>query len=199
MHAFMRSAYAITGNCVCGAPENHRDHWGYRTADAEQAKHLGGMVALFPRQDFAEALAVEGGEPAEDLHLTLAYLGEDVTDLPKDQLIADIASVADVLATTLTARVFGHAIFNPDGGPNGTSDPCAVYLIGDSNLITPLRAATQNKCVSLLQIPDQHEPFVPHITATYAVQRLTYTGDIVFDRLCVNWAGEQYAFPLVDP
>jgi len=170
----------------------------YVEADAEQAKQLGGMIALYPRRDFAEAMAVDGGEPVEDLHLTLAYLGQDVTDLPKDDLVAAIAALADGLGHAVTARVFAHAIFNPDGGPNSDRDPCCVYLIGDCEFLTPLRELVQEKCQARFNLPDQHEPFCPHVTAAYAVQRLDFTGPIVFDRLCVDWAGEQIEFPLLD-
>ena len=44
---------------------------------ADTGEHTGGMLALVP--DNADALAVEGGDPAGELHLTLLYLGDDVT------------------------------------------------------------------------------------------------------------------------
>lgn len=169
-------------------------------ADAEIAKSSGGMLALLPRQDFAEAMVVQGGEPIEDLHLTLAYFGEDVTGLPVDGLAQDTGTIADMLITAVRARVFAHAIFNPDGGPSGQSDPCSVYLVSDSEVLGPLRAAVQEAARKNLgaNLPNQHEPFVPHITASYAIQNLTFTGEVIFDRLSLNWAGQKQEYPLID-
>ncbi|OBY33539.1 2'-5' RNA ligase family protein [Mycolicibacter kumamotonensis] len=169
------------------------------TADAEQAKQTGGMCALYPRRDFAEALVVEGGEPVEDMHVTLAYFGEDVSDLPADTVARAVASVADQYTHAIEARVMGHAIFNPDGGPTGKFDPCIVYLIGDSQEIGPLRQQIVEACGSVLpNMHKQHEPFIPHCTAAYAIQKLTYTGPIVFDRISIDWAGQHMDFPLLD-
>lgn len=49
----------------------------------DDAKRQGVMVALMLGSDTAEQLAVDGGEPASDLHLTLAYLGK-LENLPDD-------------------------------------------------------------------------------------------------------------------
>ena len=40
-----------------------------------------GMVALVPSADDVDKLAVNGGEDPSELHLTLAYLGDDVSQL----------------------------------------------------------------------------------------------------------------------
>lgn len=170
-----------------------------RVADAEQAKQTGAMVALYPRQDFAEAMVVEGGEPIDDLHCTLAYIGEDVSDMPREGLLASIGRIADALLSAVNARVMGHAIFNPDGGESGEQDPCCVYLLGDSDLLMPLRDAVVEACEDQLpSMHPQHEPVHFHVTAAYAVQRLSFVGPIVFDRLSVNWQSEQFDFPLMD-
>ncbi|QDH91725.1 RNA ligase [Mycobacterium phage Phrappuccino] len=171
----------------------------YLEADAEQAKQTGGMVALYPRRDIAEAMAVQGGEPVEDIHLTLCYLGENVTDLPVDGVAAGIGHIADMLTAAVHARVMGHAIFNPDGGPTGEMDPCCVYLVSDSDLLTPLREAVHEVCEGALpEMPKQHEPFLPHMTAAYAMHPLDFTGEVIFDRLTIEWAGQTIDFPLLD-
>lgn len=170
-----------------------------RIADAEQEKRAGGMVCLYPRQDYAEAMAVQGGEPVEDLHCTLAFLGSDLADLSPGDLPAAIGRIADTLPGAVKARVFAHATFNPDGGEDGTKDPCAVYLIGDCPDLVPLQKAVVEVCQARVpSMPDQHEPTTFHITASYAIQRLTFTGPVVFDRLALEWADQTYDFPLAD-
>ena len=53
--------------------------------EATEPRHTGGMVALIPADHYLEQLTVPGGDPPEQLHLTLAYLGEDVTTWSDEQ------------------------------------------------------------------------------------------------------------------
>lgn len=160
-------------------------------------EHTGGMVALVPRAADAEQLRVSGGEKLDELHLTLVYLGDDVTEWSADQrnnLTARALDTALSAGAPVTARIVGPGVFNPDGH-EGRS-PCAVYLVGDSKMITPMR----DRLIPLAEYrgQEQHEPFLPHVTAGYGVPfgRLKYTGPVVFDRLRVAFAGDIYDFPL---
>jgi 2'-5' RNA ligase len=156
-------------------------------------EQTGGMIALIPRESDAAALAVSRGEKPEEMHLTLTYLGSDVTGMDSRQrnAIAAAAAGVAVMLPPVETRVFGHATFAP-----GEPKECAVYLVGDSTVLGPLRA-------ELAQFggDDQHEPFMPHITAGYGVKqsKLTFTGPVVFDRLRVALAGDHYDFPLGEP
>lgn len=163
--------------------------------------HRGGMIALVPAEP--HALAIEGGDPEEELHLTLAYLGDDVSGWTPEQreAVHNVArSMADV-GNPLEARVFAHARFNPDGGPDGDKDPCAVYLIGDGYslaadrdlLITRLRES-----LGEASMPEQHAPFVPHVTAGYGVDvaDLSFTGPVTFDRVRVALGGDVTDYPM---
>lgn len=169
-----------------------------RRADAEQAKSTGGMIALYPRQDYAHMLAVPGGESPDELHVTLAYLGEDVSDLDPAPLAHLVARLTDP-ATTITARIMGHAIFNPDGGgPDGDKDPCAVYLVGDTEQIPELHRDLLEGLDSF-PVPPQHSPFIPHLTAGYSlpIAALSYAGPVEFDRVGLAFAGDTHFFPLM--
>jgi len=164
----------------------------YVTADAEQAKSTGGMLALYPRADFAQILAVPGGEPPDDLHVTMFYFGEDVNNVPGEAEIAHAASgIADQFSS-ITAKAFGHAAFNPNG-----AEPCAVYLIGNSQQLADLHCQL-DEVVKPYISHDQHVPWAPHITAGYGIptNALGYDGDVVFDRIALQWAGQEYSFPL---
>lgn len=170
-----------------------------RYADAEQAKSTGGMIALFPRVDDALQLQVPGGEPPQDMHVTLAYLGEDVTqEGDPGGLSRAIGQIADTY-TALTARVIGHATFNPDGGEDGGSDPCAVYIISDNDQLDQVHRDVLDAANVEFNVPKQHAPWVPHCTAGYGIDanRLTYTGPIVFDRIGLRFAGQSMDFPLL--
>lgn len=159
-----------------------------------------GMVALVPSADDLDNLAVKDGEDPSELHLTLAYLGDDVSQLsPQERngLAGAILDHAQNLAP-ITARVMGHASFNPDGGPDGEMDPCAVYLVGDSPIIPDL-----HDNMAMQTSAEQHTPFLPHITAGYGKSAgdLSYTGPVTFDRLRLALGDQAYDFPLggVDP
>ena len=166
-----------------------------------------GMIALLPQDPTVFVLDDKRAIPPDQIHLTLVFLGEDVTgfDPVRRQLLGHAAwSLAQAIATPIEARVMGHATFNPDGGPNGDRPPCAVHLIGDSTRLTPALATVDTTCGLLLgeDYPTQHAPFLPHITAGEGLTAtdLTYTGPVVFDRLALALAGDWTIVPITtDP
>lgn len=165
------------------------------------------MVALLPADPAVLVLDKESATPAPEIHLTLVYLGDDVTgwDTTRRQLLRQVAiQAAATLGAPIEARVMGHATFNPDGGPDGDRDPCAVHLIGDSDRLAPARRGLTTTLTNLLgeDFPEQHEPFIPHTTAGFGIQAgdLTYCGPVVFDRLVLALSGDWQEFPLTtDP
>ena len=169
-----------------------------KTADASQAKETGGMVALLPTQTDAESLAVEGGEPVEDLHLTLAYLGENVMD-HDSRLLREDLELLSVGLREMTGQVLGSAVFNVE-------DPCEVYLISDCEEIVDLYHEIWNSVFSYAADLEagqyQHSPFIAHITARYESQGAEpiYHDEaperVTFDRLLLSWGQEQFIFPL---
>lgn len=167
------------------------------------AEHTGGMIALIPRDEDLAALAVDGGDPVEELHLTLAYLGDDVSSWPEGyaEKLKEIIAEQAAIWSPMNARVFAHAAFNPDGGADGDRDPCAVYLIGDNAGLGAVRAQFATVAGNVLgtgMMPEQHEPFVPHVTAGYGVDAstLTHAGPVVFDRVRLALANEHFDYPL---
>nr|WTA71327.1 2'-5' RNA ligase family protein [Micromonospora sp. NBC_00855] len=156
--------------------------------------HTGAMVALVPAAEDAARLAVEGGEPVEELHLTLAYLGE-AADWTPEQADAVHTAVADLLAGPVLGEVWAHASFNPD---STDKDPCAVYLAGADGLAELHAAVVAAAGETGGPVPDQHSPWIPHITAGYGldVSVLSETGPIRFDRLRVAFGGKARDIPL---
>lgn len=148
------------------------------------AEHTGGMLALIP--DDIEALTIEGGEPADELHLTLLYLGDDVTTWPQGQAdrLRELITASAPALDPVNARVFGHALFNPDGKGG---DTCQVYLIGETTDLDPLRRWAYWVMTSgedYVTPPEQRTPFIPHVTAKYGRgAHLTYTGPVRFSTL----------------
>lgn len=179
-------------------------------AAAEQTEHTGAMVALIPTAADAERLAVEGGEPVDELHLTLLYLGKAADFSPKAQ-----AAVVDAVrrATTDTPPVEGHAFavsaFNPPGSVTADGrdrDTCLVLGVGGDDLEYVQAVAASAARHAALQfrvdLGEPHQPWVPHVTLAYTddlsqIPALAArTGPIVFDRVRVAFAGERIDIPL---
>ncbi|OBF63039.1 hypothetical protein A5753_13495 [Mycobacterium sp. 852002-51971_SCH5477799-a] len=163
-------------------------------AEQEQAMATGGLIALYPRADDGPLLAIPGGEPLQDLHLSLVDFGIDVRGLSD----VGLKQRLDALKTAthpIRAHVFGHAVLNPD---RGAANAAAVYLVGDSPDLESLRRQVLQFSEQQSQLPAQHQPWLAHVTASYGLSDmlLTYTGPIVFDRIGLSWAGHITYFAL---
>jgi hypothetical protein len=169
-----------------------------------EPEHTGGMIALVPSEVDLERIGTVSAdaEPKEDLHLTLLYLGPDVTGWPADagDTIAALLMAASPGMAPVKARVMGHGLLNPDGGPDGDDDPCAVYLVGDSPEITKVRTWLSSVLADgpYPTPPPQRDPMIPHITAGYGVpvDQLTFAGPVTFDRIRLALAGDVTDVPL---
>lgn len=151
--------------------------------------HTGGMIALIPANP--DELTVEGGDPAEDMHLTLAYLGDDVTGWDEEARTGLMGEMEQVAAGTppVEAEVMGHALLNPTGAHD--REPCAVHLVSGQGL-AEAKAAVEG------HDKGDHPIFIPHVTAGYGldVSALSFVGPVVFDRLRVALAEEVMDYPL---
>jgi 2'-5' RNA ligase len=127
-------------------------------------ENTGAMIALVPSPADLERLAVEGGEDADQLHVTLLFLGK-ADDYDEDQRAAIIdaaRTVADDLEDVLEVDGFSLAMFNPNG-----DEPCDVLLISGEDLASA-HALVEDEIDDLdFDLPDQHTPWHPHITLLY--------------------------------
>lgn len=164
-----------------------------KLSDAEQAKQTGGMLAFYPAAPDAARYAMPGGEPVGDLHVTLIYFGEDVTGLSPVEMLRWLDDWIPGMRA-VQARVFGHATFNPDG----RYDPCAVYLVGDAPAIGNLHAEAVAYAGSMYDLPAQHAPYHAHMTAGYGMRAedLTEVGELLLDRVVLEWAGQSHVYSL---
>lgn len=176
--------------------------------DELTTEHTGAMIALVPTQADAERLVLDGDGalPLEELHLTLAYLGEAGT-WPAETRTALIDSLtawaSDV--SQVSGDVFGVANWNPGG-----DDPAWVWSTGDGaagggqlglSEVRALALASAEDTASDL-VPAQHTPFVAHVTGAYSADpwplepMLARVGPVTFDRLRVAFAGAVTDIPL---
>lgn len=126
----------------------------------------GVMVAFWLDARDAEgfALDIEGALDAEDLHVTLAYLGrgDSVSAEDKQKLSRLVADFAET-AHAVEARVNGFGAFT-GVGDDGED---AIFLTVDSPDLMDLRAELVGALEAAGLSPDNTHAFYPHITVAY--------------------------------
>ncbi|WP_327594692.1 phage minor head protein [Streptomyces chartreusis] len=209
------------GHCTCDGtgcddtPEANRFPYGAEVSHPEglaaaATEHTGAMIALVPSAQDVERLALEDGEPGEELHCTLWFLGT-AADWGEDQqreLIAGVRARASSLAGPIRAVGFGVNHWNPS-----SPDPAWVWAIGDDPEAGD-EAATLHEARAVLaqdaledghnnpELPRQHTPWVAHVTAAYTTDTWPLAamadrlGPLTFDRVRVAFAGEVTDIPL---
>jgi 2'-5' RNA ligase len=170
---------------------------------AAAVEHTGAMIALIPTEEDAERLALDDGELADELHLTLWFLGEgaDWGEEQRRELVANVTATAADLPT-LTAYAFGVNHWNP-----GSDSPSWVWAVGDDRDApdgAPSLHDVQNLATRALEdghnnpeLPVQHSPWVPHICGAYDADpwpldpMTDRVGPVTFDRIRIAFAGER--------
>lgn len=162
----------------------------------------GAMIAFAPSDADAERLALPDGEPQDQLHCTSIYLGDAVDFGPDDQanIIDFVKQLVDGLGV-INANVFGFDILNPGG-----DQPCLVLNVGGSELADAQEILMDVFNEMGMDLPDQHQPWLAHITLIYEDDPrtsltddvLALAGPIVFDKVRVAFAGDVTDIPLDD-
>ncbi len=117
----------------------------------------GCMIALYPPANVAETLAVDGGLPPEEMHVTVAYLG-DAADIDGDIFREVVAELAG--RQPFTAQLAGHARFT--GG-----DKDVIVALIDSADLEDLRRDTLDVLAERDIQPPREHGFTAHLTITY--------------------------------
>jgi hypothetical protein len=164
------------------------------------------MIALVPSDADLDRLAVDGGEPRDELHLTLFYLG-DAADVDEETRRGVVTAISGKLTDRdeqpIHGVAFGAAHWNPT-----SDDPAWVLNVGDGSrgeLLGYVRGliseALYDGDVNLV-MPVQHSPWQPHICVVYSKDedwygRLTpLLGDVTFDRVRLAFGSDVTDLPL---
>lgn len=129
-----------------------------------EKEHSGIMVALMIPPEVAEGIAIEGGESAEDLHVTLAYLPGLAGDEEALVNIQEaITAIPEVLAP-ISGRIGGTGRFNGSGSSDGKD---VFYASFNSPGLEALRRAVVSALDRRgLKVSNAHG-YTPHITLKY--------------------------------
>ncbi len=132
---------------------------------AAEQQHTGLMVALWLTPAVAEHLAIDGGEPADSLHITLCYCGdaERLGDVAIARVITEIADLARY-EPPLVGNVGGIGRFSA----SSTSDDLDVFYASvDMPGLVEFRARLSALLVDAGAPPRADHGFTPHITLAY--------------------------------
>jgi 2'-5' RNA ligase len=170
-------------------------------AAAPEGGHTGAMLALRMTDQDAARLCVHDGLPMDELHSTLAYLGEadKITPEVREQMIKDVTKLAagmqpfEVEAADIT-------VFNP--GTNNDREPALVLgLTGDT--LAELHGNVSAMSWDGYEMPGQFSPYKPHITLRQPAGDISRVeavadrmGPVTFDRLRLAFGGEVTDIPL---
>ena len=145
-------------------------------AGEEVEVHKGAMIAIYPPPELAEVLAGPKAtdEPAEELHVTLAFLADEA-DFTADQIVAFSAAIAIAIEGTepLEASVQGYGTFvngKDEGDPQWYSVNCPGLAKFRSKLVDTLTEQAG------FELPTDYD-FVPHMTVRYGEPAVTAIPD----------------------
>jgi len=131
-----------------------------------EGQHTGLLVAIWLDAPLAAQLAIPGGEPADQLHITLCYCGDAnaMTDVQIGRAIAAVAESAAMWGP-LTGQIAGVGRFNASDSSDGKD----VFY---ANVDVPGLAEMRQMLASTLEYmadcpPLSNHGYTPHITLAY--------------------------------
>lgn len=154
----------------------------------------GAMIALLPRAEDARRLAVEGGLPAEKLHVTLLFLGEaDMYEPAQVQTITEWVAKYAQEWSPVDGSVFSVNMFNP------SADNACIVLGVSGNGVDLVQEVVSDRFGDLFP---QRKPWVAHMTLAYTddmtmmASLADRAGPVIFDRIRVAFGDANIDFPL---
>lgn len=152
--------------------------------------HTGIMVALYPSAEVQGLLAQPGGEPPEELHITLCYFG-DAANYPYAKTLARVVSEWAAQQTALQGEVQGCGVWGDPG----------EFVLWASVDIDGLAEARTNLYQRLKLhgvIGKQEHDFSAHMTLAYTEEKPVLPDlphvPLYFDRVCLVVGGNKTWF-----
>lgn len=144
-------------------------------------QHTSTVVVARPQNP--EGLAVEGGLPPEELHVTLGFYGETAELDPEVLRLLEVFVANHALQTDAT--VAGRAMI-------GFDDPQAVVLLLESPALAEARATLEK-----VAKPDMTHPhFTPHMTLGYGIDLpQEHPDSVTLDRMELWKGDDRFAGP----
>jgi 2'-5' RNA ligase len=163
-------------------------------------RHKGLFVALYPPADVAERLALEGGEPVDELHVTLAYCGDVDTlgALAVAQAVVNCGEVARQVSQ-LSGTFSGVGRFSASATSDGRD---VIYAAVDVPGLAGLRERVARYLSYAGCPPRGDHGWTPHMTLSYVdptedspITRLEPVS-VQFSELVIVYGDTRIAIPL---
>jgi len=176
-----------------------------RVVAAPAEANTGMMLAFMLDPKTANMLALPGGEPASNLHITLAYLGDMEEESENDllrphtspfKIRAAIASIASE-AMPLSGQVGGVGRFRP-----AEADETPVIALVDVPGLVELRTKLVEAIQAVGYFVANNHGFTPHITLDYIDPEAPMSIDdvpplpLALDTVCLVIGESRFAFRL---
>lgn len=154
----------------------------------------GVIITVEPTPPEKGALAIDGGEPADRIHCTLAMLGTTATlDDEAKRIIGAVCASFGPQIDPIGGRVGGIGWF-------GAADSMTLALV-DAPGLSALRAQIVSALADAGYPPVDDHDFTPHLTLAYGqIDASEKVGmPITFNELRLRWGVEVLAFDLLGP
>jgi uracil-DNA glycosylase/2'-5' RNA ligase len=176
-------------------------HYYSRAKKADRSGDPGVMIALRLPAQTAKDIALEGGEPAESLHVTLAYLGRMSTVGPTGMMSA-VEAIGTIQDTPVLRGVL--AGIGRFAGTDSSDGKDVLIRLVDVPGLTDLRARLVRALVARGVPVNQAHDFTPHLTLAYVdesakMPKRAPLQDIYFDTMVLSVNDADTAFPLGQP
>lgn len=124
-----------------------------------------GMIAIYPSDYAAEEIhnhfkRVPSLENKKDLHVTLVYLGKDLTD-EQWQIVEDVCDLVADVHDGMWCKTQGVGVFDHDN--DGRPFYCSVDAVGLAAMRTDLVEELSKRGI---EVPSEYD-FTPHMTIAY--------------------------------
>lgn len=128
-----------------------------KTADADME---GCMVALFVPEEAGNKLKIRGGEPVENMHITLLYFADKADERDDWDEVRKLVEQIANQSPPMTGKVSGYGVFGSDEGDVLWASPSVVGL-------AELRHKLYEACEDAgFHVNEEHD-WAPHITLKY--------------------------------
>lgn len=157
------------------------------------------MVALYPDEATANTLAVKGGEPAGNLHVTLAYLGKKDSGYGPDDVVAAVRKALAGRAEPLAGQIGGIGVF-----PGDEEEGTPVWAPVDVPGLEKLRERVVDELdahPALAGRVARNHGFTPHMTLGFDLDEATPVPPtpVKFGHAVVVHGNDRYPVPFGQP
>lgn len=164
----------------------------------EKTHYTGAMVALFLPAPVAKKLALDDPEalPPDELHITLAYLGDTATETMDREAARHVVELVASSSPAIQGLINGQGRFVVDEAEGAF----AHFLTYDSPALPDLRQKLVADLKAAGIAPVENHGFTPHITLIYNNDDLPPAvdlpvKDVKIPALVLAWGDERESFP----